>query len=108
MLIKDLLSDIIENINSIEHFQEEKLFTEPIKLKQFQDHFRNVSLIMDCVGCDKCKLWGKLQITGLGTAFKILSTDNPKLNRQEIVSIFNAFGRLSTSIQQLSIFRQLY
>ena len=27
---------------------------------------------MDCVACEKCRLWGKLQITGLGTALKIL------------------------------------
>lgn len=25
-------------------------------------HFRNISQIMDCVGCDKCRLWGKLQV----------------------------------------------
>jgi phosphoribosylaminoimidazole-succinocarboxamide synthase len=31
-----------------------------------------VSRIMDCVGCDKCRLWGKLQISGLGTALKVL------------------------------------
>ena len=39
--------------------------------KQFQDKFRNISSVMDCVGCDKCKLWGKLQVTGLGTALKV-------------------------------------
>lgn len=27
---------------------------------------------MDCVGCEKCRLWGKLQVQGLGTALKIL------------------------------------
>jgi len=27
---------------------------------------------MDCVACEKCRLWGKLQVTGLGTALKIL------------------------------------
>jgi hypothetical protein len=27
---------------------------------------------MDCVGCDKCRLWGKLQVSGFGTALKIL------------------------------------
>lgn len=27
---------------------------------------------MDCVGCDKCRLWGKIQTTGLGTAMKVL------------------------------------
>lgn len=30
---------------------------------EFVSHFRNISRIMDCVGCDKCKLWGKLQVT---------------------------------------------
>ncbi|KAM3338624.1 hypothetical protein P3S68_030710 [Capsicum galapagoense] len=27
---------------------------------------------MECVGCEKCRLWGKLQVLGLGTALKIL------------------------------------
>lgn len=27
---------------------------------------------MDCVGCDKCRLWGKVQTTGLATAMKVL------------------------------------
>jgi hypothetical protein len=40
--------------------------------EQFKTHFRNVSRIMDCVGCDKCRLWGKLQVSGFGTALKIL------------------------------------
>lgn len=78
---------------------------------EFREKFRNISRIMDCVGCDKCKLWGKLQTQGLGTALKILfsgkfeltneivsaskETDDFKfkLKRTEIVSLFNAFGR---------------
>ncbi|KAF2316724.1 hypothetical protein GH714_042065 [Hevea brasiliensis] len=32
--------------------------------------------LMDCVGCEKCRLWGKLQVLGLGTALKILFSDN--------------------------------
>ena len=31
--------------------------------KEFRDHFRNITRIMDCVGCDKCKVWGKLQVS---------------------------------------------
>lgn len=27
---------------------------------------------MDCVGCDKCRLWGKVQTTGIATALKVL------------------------------------
>ena len=50
-----------------DHFDESKLFQgnsdETKKLKiEFRDHFRNISKIMDCVGCDKCKLWGKIQV----------------------------------------------
>ena len=115
---------------------------EMIDLKEdFQLHFKNITRIMDCVGCEKCKLWGKLQATGLGTALKILfsSNDNDqttnynladltsftsktkmnasdsqhtlanslKLSRNEIVALFNAFGRISTSIQQLERFRRM-
>lgn len=79
--------------------------------KEFREHFRNISRIMDCVGCDKCKLWGKLQIQGLGTALKILFSgkfdkweptvrhafDRREffLERSEIVALVNGFGRLA-------------
>lgn len=48
------------------------LTSKQILKEQFKSHFRNVSRIMDCVGCDKCRLWGKLQVSGIGTALKIL------------------------------------
>lgn len=40
--------------------------------EEFKEHFRNVTRIMDCVGCDKCRLWGKVQTTGVATALKVL------------------------------------
>jgi hypothetical protein len=59
------------------HFDERSLFRgntrETLRLReQFQLKFRNITKIMDCVGCDKCKLWGKVQTRALGTALKIL------------------------------------
>lgn len=99
------------------HFNETSMFTggnkQARKLKEeFRHHFRNISRIMDCVGCEKCKLWGKLQVQGLGTALKILFSgsfdraggpqsfdlksmkrDRFQLTRTEIVALFNAFGR---------------
>ena len=57
-----------------DHFDESAMFNgggENLK-REFRDHFLNVSRVMDCVTCDKCRLWGKLQVTGLGTALKIL------------------------------------
>ncbi|XP_017784756.1 PREDICTED: uncharacterized protein LOC108568285 isoform X1 [Nicrophorus vespilloides] len=125
LAIKDLLNVANQFPN---HFNERAMFAggdEAQKLKlEFKNHFRNVSSVMDCVGCDKCKLWGKLQTQGLGTALKILfsgkfddhnTPDNYihnsnkkdfQLQRSEIVSLINAFGRLSESIFELSEFRK--
>uniref|UniRef100_A0A8C9ESY6 ERO1-like protein alpha n=1 Tax=Pavo cristatus TaxID=9049 RepID=A0A8C9ESY6_PAVCR len=83
------------------------LLLEVLRLEEVRLHFKNISKIMDCVGCFKCRLWGKLQTQGLGTALKILFSENLiekipesgpsygfQLTRQEIVALFNAFGRL--------------
>lgn len=32
--------------------------------QQLQATFKNITRVMDCVGCEKCKLWGKLQTLG--------------------------------------------
>ena len=37
-----------------------------------QSAFHNITRIMDCVGCEKCKMWGKLQLLGIATSLKIL------------------------------------
>lgn len=42
---------------------------------------------MDCVGCEKCRLWGKLQVLGLGTALKILFSVDGQTDRDQPVSI---------------------
>ena len=123
---KALLLEILHEIKSFPlHFDENSFFAgdknEAHKLKEdFRLHFRNISRIMDCVGCFKCRLWGKLQTQGLGTALKILFSEKLianmpesgpsyefQLTRQEIVSLFNAFGRISTSVRELENFRHL-
>lgn len=113
LAVRDLLN-IIEKFPS--HFDESIMFSGASKkLKyEFREKFLNITRIMDCVGCDKCRLWGKLQTQGMGTALKILfspkfdnnvilqsgefkpgNKDVPqfKMKRNEIVSLFNAFGR---------------
>lgn len=71
-------------------------------LLQLQKQFRNISALMDCVGCEKCRLWGKLQILGLGTALEILfsehSSNHPLLQRNEVIALFNLLNRLSESL----------
>uniref|UniRef100_A0A8C5Q7W8 ERO1-like protein alpha n=1 Tax=Leptobrachium leishanense TaxID=445787 RepID=A0A8C5Q7W8_9ANUR len=150
---KWLLVEILRDAKSFPlHFDENALFSgdskesEHLKM-EFRSHFRNISRIMDCVGCFKCRLWGKLQVgartvrrgartvrrrilcvfvrnivflsqtQGLGTALKILFSEKQitnipeqrpshgfHLKRQEVVALFNAFGRLVIYFSTLSLF----
>ncbi|AES65781.1 putative thiol oxidase [Medicago truncatula] len=91
-------------------FDEAKLWkgqSGPELKQKIQHQFRNISALMDCVGCEKCRLWGKLQVLGLGTALKILfSDDGPEnmvqtlqLQRNEVIALMNLLNRLSESVK---------
>lgn len=97
-------------------FDEAVMFQDPstIGLKEdFRNRFRNVSRLMDCVGCDKCRLWGKLQVNGYGTALKVLfeydetkNGENPPLRRTELVALINTLARISNTLAAVRSFRQ--
>ncbi|XP_048335600.2 endoplasmic reticulum oxidoreductin-1 isoform X1 [Ziziphus jujuba] len=92
-------------------FDEAKLWkgqSGPELKQKIQKQFRNISALMDCVGCEKCRLWGKLQVLGLGTALKILfSVDGQanlgqtqlELQRNEVIALLNLLNRLSESVK---------
>jgi ERO1-like protein beta len=94
-------------------FDESLLFQTDLSLKDdFKHRFRNVSRIMDCVGCDKCRLWGKVQTAGYGAALKVLfefdetkNGENPHLRRTELVALVNTLGRIGHSLEALRWFR---
>ncbi|KIS70147.1 ER oxidoreductin [Mycosarcoma maydis] len=102
-------------------FDEAQMFNgqnrDSLELKQeFRQHFRNISTIMDCVGCDKCRLWGKLQVNGIGTALKLLFNRNDerdgvgevKLQKSELVALVNAAHRIAESLRAVERFRDMY
>ncbi|XP_035695505.1 ERO1-like protein beta [Branchiostoma floridae] len=123
--VRQLLMEVLDVARQFPYqFDENTMFQgdpkEARRLKEeFRQHFWNVTRIMDCVGCDKCRLWGKLQVHGLGTALKVLfsgdiigRTDIPHnrqfhMTRREIVALVNAFGRLSKSIRALEDFKNM-
>ncbi|KAI3457573.1 hypothetical protein Pfo_014236 [Paulownia fortunei] len=91
-------------------FDEAKMWqgqSGPELKQEIQKHFRNISAIMDCVGCEKCRLWGKLQVLGLGTALKILFSVHDEnipnqllqLQRNEVIALVNLLNRLSESVK---------
>lgn len=104
-------------------FNETKIFNTPEALvlkEEFRHRFHKVSQLMDCVGCDRCRLWGKVQVSGYGTALKIVfeldenDADDTKskelmasLTRSELVSLINTFDRVSKSIEAVEYFRDL-
>ncbi|CAL8575141.1 endoplasmic oxidoreductin-1 [Xanthoria parietina] len=99
-------------------FDESFMFQDPHDaggLKEdFRNRFRNVSRLMDCVGCDKCRLWGKLQTVGYGTALKVLfeyeedkNGENPPLRRTELVALVNTLDRVARSLTALGEMRAL-
>ncbi|ORX88913.1 ERO1-domain-containing protein, partial [Basidiobolus meristosporus CBS 931.73] len=120
--VKDLVNNVVSLTSSCPPtFNEKAFFNDPrsrVLKEEFRDHFRNVSRIMDCVGCEKCRLWGKIQTSGLGTALKVLfSYDDRKftgksttdiLQRSEIVALFNTFNRFSESVEAIQRFQSMY
>ncbi|TIA70710.1 hypothetical protein E3P91_02963 [Wallemia ichthyophaga] len=119
-LTRQYMNDTMDRVTACgDTFQEGTIFDggpgKQILKEEFKAHFRNVSRIMDCVGCDKCRLWGKVQVSGIGAALKILfglDGDEIKqpntLQRSEVVALFNTFHRISESIENIEVFRKLY
>jgi hypothetical protein len=74
--------------------------------KAFRTGFQNIASIMDCVGCSKCRLWGKLQVQGLGVALRILFADGAQdqltLTRTEVIALVQTLFRFSTSVAHAS------
>jgi len=130
-----LESPLVRSCSNTQSFDESIMFTGtngnghggngnvpsgPSLRKQLRHAFRNISRIIDCVGCEKCKLHGKLQILGLGTALKILFNDQShstatssihgpsssssasselKLERNEIMSLVVTLSKFSHAIK---------
>lgn len=114
-LVQRSVTDFLKNTEEFPmQFDESLLFqderAENLK-NEFRIRFKNVTSIIDCAACEKCRLWGKLQTHGLGTALKILFTPNDiqdyDLQRNEVVALFNGFGRLSHSIVFLENFQKM-
>lgn len=104
--------------NEAHAFPSQPLFqtTTSIQLRdQLKSMFRNVSLIMNCVGCEKCRVWSKLHTLGIATALKV-SLAKPgaerksivaSLQRNELVSLVNSIASFSEAVNYVSKFMDL-
>jgi len=91
-------------------FDESSLFSEvasgdiEAKRLELKRRFKHLLDIMQCVGCDRCKLWGTLQTLGIGTALRIIldeereTQSTNKLSRQESVALVHTLERFSSAL----------
>jgi hypothetical protein len=108
-LIQTQLKAILKELpTSLNLFNEDLMFQNAEIKEEFKHKFKNVTRLMDCVTCDRCRLWGKIQSTGYATALKVLFSDNVDvfhdLSKNEIASLFNTFDRLTKSISAINQF----
>ncbi|ESL07279.1 endoplasmic reticulum oxidoreductin [Trypanosoma rangeli SC58] len=66
----------------------------------------NITTLMDCVTCEKCRVWGKLQTMGIATALRIVMVPEETvsgLSRGEKVSLINLARQLAISVQNVHV-----
>lgn len=111
-VLRTLTGKVLPALQKQPLFDESSLFGEnPLLKDEFRARFRNVLAIMDCVGCDRCRLWGKVQTTGYGTALKLLfDADEAEVNvsKQEVVALVNTFDRLTKLVASIAMFKEMY
>eukprot|EP01083_Nonionella_stella_P117339 349546_1 len=101
-----LQTDFIQiQCNHLNSFDESTMFQEERReiITNFRNVWRNISEIIDCVGCEKCKLHAKCELLGLGTALKILFTRDvlsvDMFERNEMLALIVTLAKYSDAIQ---------
>ncbi|MES1913589.1 MAG: hypothetical protein MHM6MM_005772 [Cercozoa sp. M6MM] len=88
-------------------FDEAALFQDEALKAEFKERFRSTSALIHCVDCDSCRLHGKLQILGLGTAMKVLWTNRSlqasDLTHDEVVALTVTASKFGSAIEALHI-----
>jgi hypothetical protein len=79
--------------------------------KQFKGVFKNISSVLDCVTCAKCKLHAKVTLLGLGSALKILLMPDhlvrASLRDHEVVALINTLHKFSSAIEGVQTLTKL-
>jgi len=120
MLMSRLLDSQLLSLCSplFEAFDETRLFRsssteQRSQLKrQFKSVFRNITELVDCVQCQRCRLHAKLFSLGLGTALKILLSPEDLIStttsRDDVVALVNVLWKMSDSLEDVRLMTKQY
>jgi ERO1-like protein alpha len=110
---KDLLKKLLNSLSVLKEkeFLHSDIFSKPLlrdeEKERFTKYFWNIAQIMDCVECQKCKVYGKMQVLGLATALRKLLNEEPiQLTRNELVALINTLKKWVESIEIWKIFKK--
>lgn len=76
------------------HVNIEGIHVDPQSVSIISDMIKSVA----CLGCQKCRLWGTIQLRGLRAAVK--SLNGMALTRLDAICLVNAFRRVSETTRQ--------
>lgn len=71
------------------------------------EQFENITRILDCVECEKCRVHGKLKMSALQLALRALGRDSyvDSLERNEITALINALAYFTDAVQIVQRFK---
>ncbi|KAM0676641.1 hypothetical protein BDAP_002753 [Binucleata daphniae] len=63
-------------------------------------HYKKLLECTNCIDCDKCKLWGKIQIKGLFSAYKLQNGmyKQGEMPGEDLIYLVNTYNKLTESI----------
>ena len=112
-IIKELFRHELKNFDEIENtFKDSYVkfenFIYSNMISELIIRFRNISSIIDCVTCSKCRMHAKLEVFGIATMLKIMFAKNNEelkqsMSRNELVSFINLFAKLSKSVNNVKM-----
>ena len=112
-IIKEIFRHELKNFDEIEDsFKDSYVkfenFIYSNMLSELIIRFRNISSIIDCVTCSKCRMHAKLEVFGIATMLKIMFAKSKEelkqcMSRNELVSFINLFAKLSKSVNNVKI-----
>lgn len=67
-------------------------------LLDYEEEMNEIKKLLNCIECDMCKLWGKIQFNGLETALDVISGNKSDITGNELIMLLNLYAKLSSSL----------
>lgn len=65
---------------------------------EYKGKMASIKKLLNCIECDMCKLWGKIQFNGLETALDMIAGIKSKITGNELIMLLNLYFKLSSSL----------